>query len=64
KGDDVAPPVTKMQKLQKGPILPSTHKFDSKLNKGEVLAVKKLQQQPQTPEQSVKPKKSKKIQNL
>ncbi|RLN47451.1 hypothetical protein BBJ29_008562 [Phytophthora kernoviae] len=51
KGDDVAPPVTKKKKmLQKGPILASTRKFDSKLNKREVLAVKKLQQQPQTPE--------------
>ncbi|KAF4316139.1 hypothetical protein BBO99_00008883 [Phytophthora kernoviae] len=66
KGDDVDPVVTKKQKLeklQKDPILASTHKFDSKLNKDGVLAVKKLQQQPQTPEQSVKPKKSKKIQN-
>ncbi|RLN45052.1 hypothetical protein BBJ29_003137 [Phytophthora kernoviae] len=45
KGDNVAPSVTKKQKLaklQKGPILASTRKFDFKLNKGEVLAVKKL----------------------
>ncbi|KAG2502418.1 hypothetical protein JM18_009589, partial [Phytophthora kernoviae] len=50
KGDDVT--------------LASRHNFDSKLNKGEVLTVKKLQQYPQTLEQSVKPKKSKKIQAL
>ncbi|RLN50188.1 hypothetical protein BBJ29_000496 [Phytophthora kernoviae] len=68
KGGDVVLPVTKkqkLQKLQKDPILANTRKFDaSKLNVGEVLAVKKLQQQSQTQEPSAKPKKSKKSSNL
>ncbi|KAF4323446.1 hypothetical protein BBO99_00000015 [Phytophthora kernoviae] len=68
KGGDVVLPVTKkqkLQKLQKDPILANTRKFDaSKLNVGEVLAVKKLQQQSQTQEPSAKPKKSKKNSNL
>ncbi|KAG2523101.1 hypothetical protein BBO99_00005821 [Phytophthora kernoviae] len=67
KGDNVVPSVTKQQKLaklQKARFWPVRASSDSKLNKGEVLAVKKLQQQPQTPEQSVKPNKNKQIQNL
>ncbi|KAG7394494.1 hypothetical protein PHYBOEH_005073 [Phytophthora boehmeriae] len=62
KGGDVGPPVTKKQKLeklQKDPILAGTRKFDaSKLNKGEALAVKKLQQQSQQQKPAVKAKKS------
>ncbi|CAI5712953.1 unnamed protein product [Peronospora farinosa] len=48
KGGDVPAPLTKKQKLeklQKNPLLASTRKFDAaKVNKGEVVAVKKLQQ--------------------
>ncbi|KAL4160150.1 hypothetical protein PRNP1_000721 [Phytophthora ramorum] len=52
----------KLEKLQKDPLLASARKFDvAKLNKGEVLAVKKLQQQQPQPQQ---PKKDKKVQKL
>ncbi|KAG6966046.1 hypothetical protein JG688_00006956 [Phytophthora aleatoria] len=66
KGGDVLAPLTKKQKLeklQKDPLLASTRKFDaSKAHKGESLAVKKLQQNPQSEQQ--KPKKTNKVKDL
>ncbi|CAI5732736.1 unnamed protein product [Peronospora destructor] len=61
KGGDVPAPLTKKQKLEKlqtDPLLASARKFDAaKLNKGEVAAVKKLQQQePTEPKQQQKKK--------
>ncbi|CAI5732777.1 unnamed protein product [Peronospora destructor] len=64
KGGDVPAPLTKKQKLEKlqmDPVLASARKFDAaKLNKGEVAAVKKLQQQePTEPKQQQQKKKTK-----